>query len=205
MFCGKCGKEVPKGYEFCMNCGSKIEVLSEQFEDVDKGNKKKKWVMLLLIAVVVLAIVIGTIVAINVNQKKNGLYNNVEWGTSFDEIKEMVERNSEDDVIANEEEKTVFDNEENYQGFEGVNAIVFYKCDSKEELQSVYLIVSNGDDSKYTDEMLYEGLVGKFEKLYGECEDESFKKVWTAKKSTITLVHMMEGMLTVEYEPVKEN
>ena len=57
-------------------------------------------------------------------RKKNGLYNNVAWGTSFDEIKEMVEKNSEDDVIANEEEKTVFDNEENYQGFEGVNAIV---------------------------------------------------------------------------------
>ncbi|MBQ9983991.1 MAG: hypothetical protein IJP29_05310 [Lachnospiraceae bacterium] len=127
-------------------------------------------------------------------------YKNIAWGTSFDEIKEMVEKHSEDEVTVNEEETIVYDFTENYQGFEGVNAIVIYKCNYVKELESVCLMLSNKNDSNYTDEMLYEGLTEMFSELYGEYEDKSYEKIWTTKKSTITIVYVMDGMFTVEYE-----
>lgn len=201
MFCGRCGKEAPEGYKFCMSCGAELETSTEQVIE----NKKRKWTIPVLVLVVVVVIVISVISVINVNQKKNGLYNNVAWGTSFDQIKKMVEKHSEDEVKVNEDKKVVFDLVENYQDFEGVNAIVFYQCNDAKKLKSVYLTVNNKEGSKYTDKKLYDSFTEKFTELYGEYEDKSYKKIWTTKKSTITLMYVMEGLLTVNYEAITDN
>ena len=48
MFCGKCGANIPDGYEFCMKCGTKIDMNQDNTEiehtinDNDKEIRKKK-------------------------------------------------------------------------------------------------------------------------------------------------------------------
>lgn len=40
MFCGKCGNKVLDGYEFCMNCGTKVE---QEVETIDSKEDKPTW------------------------------------------------------------------------------------------------------------------------------------------------------------------
>jgi len=61
MFCGKCGKQVPNGCEFCMHCGEKVNAAQESLLDIEGGNKSKKNVKKLMfigiISVVSLAVI----------------------------------------------------------------------------------------------------------------------------------------------------
>lgn len=40
MFCGKCGNKVLDGYEFCMNCGTKVE---QEVATIDSKEDKPTW------------------------------------------------------------------------------------------------------------------------------------------------------------------
>lgn len=69
MFCPKCGKTVKDGYEFCMGCGTKIELADENVTDIngsveinnDIPKSRKKIFLFGTISIVVIALVVAGI------------------------------------------------------------------------------------------------------------------------------------------------
>jgi hypothetical protein len=51
MYCGKCGTEVPDGFEYCMKCGTKISATDSSIATL---TKKKKWKLIIPILIVLL-------------------------------------------------------------------------------------------------------------------------------------------------------
>lgn len=203
MFCGKCGKEVPEGYEFCMNCGTKLALEVEETISPVKVKKKKKWLIIPIVLILLAVIVIGVLYFITICQERKGLYNNIAWGTPYREVKEIVGADYKDgpeSVLADYEKQMIYDSVDDYQGFEEVGALVFYDCNNGGTLQAVRLIVTNGDDSNYSNKEIFEGLEEKFSKLYGEgIQMSSSKKIWNTEESKIIFEQMTGNIFTVEY------
>lgn len=202
MFCGKCGKEVPDGYEFCMNCGAKLEKADEQVAEIVKP--KKKWIIPVVIVLAIIIVAVGAIYFVKDSQAKSGLYNNIAWGTSIEKIQEMVEKNPDNafETIVNEEKTVVYDTVSDFYNFEHVTAMVTYECEVDSELHGVTIFIINGEDSSYTDNMIGETIIEDFDKLYGAHGEDVISKVWTTPKSKIALTYFAEGCLVLEYDDI---
>lgn len=197
MFCGKCGAQVPDGYEFCMKCGAKIE---QVLEYENNKPKKKKWLIYLTAVVCVIVIVVTTLFFINDAKKKNGLFNNIAWGTSFENIKEIVDkRNGDEEVQADSNQSLVFDVIDGYENDKDITAMVIYDCQDDDTLHKVQLFISNSDDSKYTGRILYDKCAEKLTELYGKSKDDTIGEIWTTKKSQIKLIYFTETLITIDY------
>ena len=202
MFCGKCGAEIPDGYEFCMKCGSKIDLTQKNNVEVPK-KKSKKWLIPVIAVVVIIVIAIVAIYFVKDMQKKSGLYNNIAWGTSFENVKAIVDKeNGDEKVEASDDKSLVFEQVDNYKGDSGVSATVIYDCKSDDTLHSVQLFISNGDDSKYTDSQLYDKYEKEFTDLYGESGNDTLGMTWKTEKSKIKLIHLGENAYIIEYEDI---
>lgn len=202
MFCGKCGAEVPDGYEFCMKCGAKIGT-TQEINTVDQNKKSKKWLIPVLAIVIIAVIAVVAIYFFKDAQKKSGLYNNIAWETSFEDIKSMIDKNNGDEEVITADDKSLaYDTIKTYKEDEDVSALVVYDCKDDDKLHSIELFIINGEDSKYTDSKLYDKYAKEFTDLYGDSEDETVGEKWTTKKSEITLIYMTDGMLVVDYKDI---
>lgn len=202
MFCGKCGAEVPDGYEFCMKCGAKIGT-TQEINTVDQNKKSKKWLIPVLAIVIIAVIAVVAIYFFKDAQKKSGLYNNIAWETSFEDIKSMIDKNNGDEEVITADDKSLaYDTIKTYKEDEDVSALVVYDCKDDDKLHSIELFITNGEDSKYTDSKLYDKYAKEFTDLYGDSEDETVGEKWTTKKSEITLIYMTDGMLVVDYKDI---
>lgn len=202
MFCGKCGTEVPDGYEFCMKCGSKIEP-TQVPKNESSMPKKKKWVIPLIVIVCVVGVIIVALYFINDVKKKNGLYNNIAWGTSYDDIKSMFDdKDGDKKVLTKDDELHVNELIEDYKEDKEISAMVTYDCEDDGTLHKVDLVVTNGDESKFTDEKLYDKYKSELTELYGDSKDDIIGEFWTTKKSKIGLTYWSKGVFVIEYEDI---
>ena len=97
MICGKCGANVPDGYEFCMKCGAKIDISqadSTASAVVETKPEKKGINKKVLIPVVAAIVIVLTVVAILFGMKgaaeKNGYFANIPWGTDMETVQKKV-------------------------------------------------------------------------------------------------------------------
>lgn len=97
MICGKCGANVPDGYEFCMKCGAKIDISqadSTASAVVETKPGKKRINKKVLIPVVAAIVIVLTVVAILFGMKgsaeKNGYFANIPWGTDMETVQKKV-------------------------------------------------------------------------------------------------------------------
>lgn len=202
MLCSKCGTEVPNGYEFCSNCGYKVET-TQMPENERSISKKKKWILLVAAIVCVAALVIVALYFINDAKKKNGLYENIAWGTSYDDVKTMIDKKSGDEkAITVSDKAVIYENFENYRGDKDIEALVIYDCQSDDTLHKVQLLIGNGDGSNYTDEELYDKYANELTKLYGDSEDDKIRQIWTTKNSQIKLFYFSDEIMIISYEDV---
>lgn len=83
MFCGKCGSNIPDGYEFCMKCGTKIDLESLEVDTIQipvmsnqvPSNKNRLKILIPVVVLVVIAISIGSYFVFFTSTKIEGRYN----------------------------------------------------------------------------------------------------------------------------------
>lgn len=199
MFCGKCGTEVPDGYEFCMKCGTKVEQTQEANTDIVK-KKSKKWLIPVIVVIVLALIAIIAIFFMNDSKKRNGLYMNIPWETSFEDIKSIAKKNNNGEEAMIVEDKALASYIiENYEGNEGVTTMIIFDCKNNNTLRCVQLFISIGEESIYTDDQLYDKYVNELTNLYGDSEKGITDETWITKKSQIKLIHLADDMYILEY------
>lgn len=201
--CSECGTDVSEKAQVCPKCGCPIEITKKIISEVQK-TKNKKLFTTIIISIVLIASIIGIICLVNSNKLKSGLYNNIAWGTSIDEIEEKVNSNQDNlfEEAVNEDRTTVQETVSDYYGFENVTAMVTYDCEINQELHGIKVFIINGEDSNYSDNDISQTIMEDFDNLYGEHSDDVISKVWTTKKSKIALTYFAEGCLVLEYDDI---
>lgn len=202
MFCGKCGKEVAEGYEFCMGCGERVELITEHAIQPMIALKKKKHIIPVAVILFVIVVIVATVFLLNSYKKRAGLYNDIPWQISYEELCKLVETKKTGEIICDDKQKIVFETINNYRDDIGVDVIIFYKCDDAGTLRNTYLMINNGDGSKHTDFELFNKYEKELSNLYGEKEPDSVISTWKTSKSTIKLANIVDGVITIDYQDI---
>lgn len=192
--CSECGADVSEKASVCPKCGCPIEISIEKEKDNKKANLKKG--MIVGIVIILLAIIGFGIYKFCNRPDTSGYYNGFKWGMSYEDVKKQLG----EDIIANDEKKSVTTSIKDYEGKTGINALVRYDC-TDDSLQEIYVLISNTTDSSYTDDMLVEEYTSQFDKVYGQHTGE-FTNTWNTEKSKIELIYLMEGTVTLSYEDI---
>lgn len=206
MICGKCGANVPDGYEFCMKCGAKIDISqadSTASAVVETKPEKKGINKKVLIPVVAAIVIVLTVVAILFGMKgaaeKNGYFANIPWGTDMETVQKKVDKALKCESSIGKD--AVFVSINNYDGMKGVNALPMLYCKDNGTLNEVSIIFTVEDDSRYTGKKIADELIGKYDKLFGKADSSmgcSYK--WKTKNSTIKLVIFSKKLVMLTYE-----
>ena len=75
-------------------------------------------------------------------------------------------------------------------------------------MRSIYFIISNGDDSKYTESELFNKYKKELSKVYGKGKEDSASDsafamaTWKTPKSDISLMYITGGVVSLQYEDV---
>lgn len=211
MFCGKCGAQVPDGFEFCMKCGTKIDtsqVVSTEGASAVKAKPKKKKVLISL--AVAIMVVLATVVAIfgmkdtaeeNSFDDKNGYFADIPWGTDIETVQKKVEEAFKCKTSIGEENDSVIASIENYDGMQGVGAVPILSCEDNGTLNKVAIAFTAGDDSEYSGEQIAEELLEKYNELFGKADSSmGFTYKWSTPNSSIELVYFSEDLIMLNYE-----
>ena len=222
MVCGKCGAEVPDGNEFCGKCGAKLEssISEAPSEKADKKVDAKKFLPIIIVLAGVL-IVVGSIWFIKQNTKKNGLYENLAWGTDIDTVSSKMQKkypnpNSLSSAVSgsssvfnftkNEDNDAVIGIIEDYKGRKGVTCAVVLSCEKNASLSDVGLIFSVSGDSEYTNLKLFDELESEYTKLFGKPDEHSkYLCEWITSNSKVKLQYLPSkenGLVYVDYSPI---
>ena len=211
MICGKCGANVPDGYEFCMKCGAKIDISqadSTASAVVETKPEKKGINKKVLIPVVAAIVIVLTVVAIlfgmKVSAEKNGYFANIPWGTDMEIVQKKVDKAFKcESSIGGEDNDAIFAYIKNYDGMKGVNAHLILDCEDKGTLNEVSIIFTAEDDSRYTCEEIADKLIGKYNKLFGKAESSTGSSgdfyIWKTKNGTIDLASS-ENLIMLTYK-----
>ena len=214
MICGKCGANVPDGYEFCMKCGAKIDISqadSTASAVVETKPEKKGINKKVLIPVVAAIVIVLTVVAILFGMKgsaeKNGYFANIPWGTDMETVQKKVDKAFKcESSIAGEDKDVVFASIKNYDGMKGVNPLLLLRCEDKGTLNRVSIIFTAEDDSRYTGEEIADKLIGKYDKLFGKADNRTssmgYSYNWKTKNSTIKLLICSEDLIILYYTSI---
>lgn len=212
--CPKCKAEISGKSQVCETCGFPLEHNSlsssdlpeQEYSDcgIEKINdkSKKKWntplasLTICLIAAIVLVLCLA-------GKEDNDLYNNIAWGTNYENVKKLVKENSSEEITADDEKKIVIASIENYKNDQGVTASELYNCERDGTLHKVFIMIRN-EHSVYTDDRLLDKYERELSELYGKAEDISYGLKWTASKSRISLMLLSEGTIVLEYVDINE-
>ena len=85
------------------------------------------------------------------------------------------------------EKDAVMTSIENYDGMQGVTALPIWNCEDNGTLNEVNIMLSVGDDSRYTCKEIEDKLVEKYNKLFGNAYKDNVSYHWTTKNSKILL------------------
>lgn len=193
MFCGKCGANIPDGNEFCTKCGTKIGVSQVDSNEavVVEGKTEKKAIKTNIIASVLVTIVIIMLAVIVFSLKdsneKRGYFANIPWGTDFETVQKKVNKEFNCELSGSKEGEVLFFVKENYDGMQGVKAYLTFYCEEKSTLSRVEVMIAVEDGSEYTGDEIADKLINKYNKLYGEAENDGHIYEWITKNSTIDL------------------
>ena len=191
--CPECGAKISDKSDKCVKCGYPLKNATEI-----NGSKKKKIVLLITLIVVV---AIAIILIYFINKKEDGLYNNIAWETSYEDVKKAIEKDNAGEITANDDKRTVIVKVQDYNNDQDVSAMVLYNCDDDGTLHKVYIMIRN-DDSKYSDEALLEKYERELSELYGDGEEETAGTRWTTPKSIIKLIYFSEGYIILDYTDI---
>lgn len=203
MICTKCGKEVNGDYEFCMNCGTKVD--KEATQKAATTKKKKIIIISIVSAIILIATIIMSFV-INYNQERNGLYKNIAWGTSKGEVKKILEKESDIGEIIDESDYYIC-----YELYEHcVSDILYGEVTFHFDRRSL----CNIDIEYFSNEERWdkdvEMVVEKLSKLYGGTSSEiledkaSFSGHWKRKKGSVEVFGFKElEYIIVHYDVEK--
>lgn len=202
MFCGKCGAEVPAGYEFCMKCGTKIEITQGETVSSDIPVVKKKKALIPIISIIaVLVIAAGAFLFIKSSTAKNGLFLNIAWGTDKATVKEKIEKQYEDVLVGSENNTLIF-SISHYDGKKGITAFPILTFDSSDKLEEVSLCLSISDESSYSSKRLVNEYKEEYDKLYGKSVDSaSYSDTWESSKSEIEFLSLSDELFFITYKP----
>jgi len=208
MICDKCGANVPDGYEFCMKCGTKIktsQVVPVEASLEEAAPEKRKITKKELIPVITVAVVIIALVAIMLGMKggseKNGYFANIPWGTDIETVQRMIDKTYKCESLIGKDKNTVIATIENYDGMQGVSALLLLTCEDNSTLNEVSVLFSAEDGSKYTSEKIAAELVKKYNGLFGKADTSSgYSKKWMTKNSTIELLDLTDNLIALRFE-----
>lgn len=207
MFCGKCGANVPDGYEFCMKCGAKLDITqaevstpTENAVPVPKAINKKVLIPVIgVIAVIVVAIAL--MFGLKEASEKNGYCANIPWGTDIETVQKKVDKTFKCESKVGEDKDSVICSIEDYDGMKGVSALLIFYCNDNGSFNNVSASLFVDDDSKYTGTKIKKELVAKYDKLFGESENSNGQSyVWETKNSTINLFAYSEDFIMLTFE-----
>lgn len=207
MFCGKCGANVPDGYEFCMKCGTKVDITQTEVltptENAAPAQKKiNKKVLIPVIGVIAVALIaVALIFGLKGSAEKNGYFANIPWGTDIETVQKKVDKTFKCESSIVKDKDSVIAFIENYDGMQGVNALPILYCEDKGTLNEVSITFSAEDGSRYTGEKIADELIEKYNKLFGKADSsKGYSYKWTTKNSTIELVIVSEDLIMLEFE-----
>ena len=228
MYCGKCGAYIPDGYEFCMKCGTKIDVsqievdktsktevtqIDESSEKEDKHientevgevdsdkkqNISKRLKPIIIVGVITILILIG-IFAMRCTNEKDGYFLNIPWGTELEDVQEKVIKKYNAETRI--EDQCVIAAIKDYEGMKDVTILPYFYCEKNGTLHTVLAIISPENGSSYTVEQAGEKLIEKYIDLFGDAESPrtgSYK--WTTKNSVIELTYIGDNSIFLSYE-----
>lgn len=194
MLCKNCGFDIPNEAAFCPHCGQKTETL---INDSDKKRKKSMAILIGIILLVIIAVIaaVGIIMIMNRKTKADGLFHNIKWETSYEDVEEIINNNKEEKIIESEKEsKELIITETIDFDFEISNLYIF----DEEKLISVIMMINNAEDSSYSDREMADKYIKKLNGLYGKYAEDSIHYIWKTKKSSIRLINF-QGMVMIEY------
>ncbi len=146
-----------------------------------------------------------------------GLFDGIEWGTSYDEAKETLTETegveAADLIEGSRLQLTV----ENYLDVEGVTATINCSFDNGDETEEAdtddaegteagldeVLIYLEFDEESYTNDEIMEQYAEILTEDLGECSSETDEaKTWNLDGSEVQLAVFSYGTLIIEYSPV---
>lgn len=214
MFCKNCGTQLPENASVCPKCGQAVDSTTVQpagSASVSAAPKKKKQIVWIAAAVVLVAIIGALATWYFLRPKDPGYYQDTPWGTSYEEFTETHPNTfgkQDDDGAAN---VVSLEEVDPLQGFEeevlGGTTIVLYKFDREGLYKTTWDVL----DSERVAELLPE-VIEKYSKLYGkpvrnddpsvDAKFEEYNYVWKTKESVIQLLAVPEdqGMIVSYYE-----
>lgn len=203
MFCGKCGANVPDGYEFCMKCGTKIEINQLETNDENESSKRtnKKMLIPVIGIIVVLFIATGFIFGLKITQEKSGYFANIPWGTDIETVKKEVDKTFKCESFIGEDKNSVTAMIVDYDGMKGVTALPVFYCEDNGTLNEVSIMLTAEDKSDYTEEQVIKEVVAKYDKLFGKSDNsKGFSYIWETPNSTIELVSFSEELILMTFK-----
>jgi uncharacterized protein YxeA len=191
MYCGKCGKKIPDGYEYCMYCGAKV------------GNQnmvKKKKIFKIIISIIALIVVIGggLFLYFQFSTKNFGYLRNTKWGMSLSEVKNTEKGNN----ISKDSSTLIYLTNDNV-GLEKINTTVSYSFDNGKLSKGAILVFTNetGKDSQ----TILDSILSAYRSLYGkEIEATGYSYSWITKKSRIEVDYVTKDSIMIMYNEISE-
>lgn len=191
MYCGKCGKKVPDGYDYCMYCGAKIEN-----KDITKRKKNHK--KFIVIITLIVAICGGSFFFFQSNAKNVGYLRNTRWGMSLSEVKN-TEKGSN---ISNDNSTLIYLTDDNI-GLEKINTTVSYSFDNGKLNKGTILVFTK--DSGKDDQTVLNNVLTAYRTQYGKEKKTEASYQWTTPKSQIEVAYVMEGSIMITYNEIGSN
>lgn len=193
--CSECGSDVSEKASACPKCGCPIDAIKEII--VNQKKKKTKNIIKGVATFAVLALIIIAIVMFINRPNTDGYYQDTKWGMSIKQVKKELGHGAK--II--EDKESVINTIEDYEGKTGIDAMI--SCDFKDEsLQKVTLFLTNGENSLYTDSKLIDEYTARFDKLYGESEQDGFTTFWNSPKSRIEIFYFTDELIIISYEDI---
>lgn len=195
--CCECGQSVSDKGHTCPKCGCPVEDSLNVFKEKRKLSYKK-----IGIELGIFCLVLGFIILLNsITGMKNkyGYYEKTKWGMSCEEVKAI----SGENYILSKDGHTGYDNIDDYDGMKGVDAFIIYEFRGK-KLYQVYVNLSNGSESSYSDASILEKYEKIFDDLYDKTNKDDLEGYWETKKSVVEINKIVNGYISIEYQDINE-
>lgn len=166
--------------------------------------KGKKISHKVIITIVTLIVVILAILFLSSNTKNSsGLYKNIAWGTGWDEVLDILNRDKAvSDIFENDENSTIIHHIQCPDEDKKINITSILSFDTSRKLNEVGLMITKEDSSQYSDDELIYELCYRFNDLYGDYTEDVLSYIWLTTESEISFTYVSDGFFLLEYADI---